>query len=754
MRAPGTGAPSAHAARSVSCLLFTALGCAPTDEPVAKACPELAPLWTLTQGDGGLSGLGDPAGVAFGPDGLIYVANADGSGLAAFHPDGTPAGPAVTAPASTALVRSGDGLVSAGPDGLVRWQLAAGGTGGALPAKLVAGPVTDLWSDGDVLLASRPDGVVRLELETLATAEALPGVVVERLGGRVSAAGVEFVGATADGVVWGQLGADARVLGTTPLEAVDGVALSPGGLVAATAGCNDQNVYLFTPTRCGAEPGCTPTLGLATPLLPVGVVAECPGTTNHPQWGEAVDWEEFVFDAHPERVFPSALAFQDDDTLVVTARHGQSVSFLRREGASWRLAETFQEAPPALLYELGPRDYFGPFRPYAELRGAAAVTLSGTRVAVVSQVANTLRVLDGAAELAHRQAGEGGVEGLAGAYTLALGGADRASVLVAGRLDDGLGVFRRSGASFTEAPRWIPAPPLPCPAGSACPPRRQMLRVSAAHAGPVVFANDYGPPGVHAFRDESGGLVHLASAEIPTCALGNPKPVLTDVIASPDDRFIYVSDFQREGSTSCVWQLSWDGESRLGVPVARRDPELAGVESMLIPRDGRSMLTTSYVASGLAVLPRDEATGALGPPTLFADERYYGVEFIVMTRDERTLYVTNPVQGTLLTIARVDGALSLQGVISTEGGTPMLDVAGVALSPSEELLAATNRVRGSLTLYQRDTGSGALTWLANVTAPSLAFANGVAFSPAGDAVFVAAAHAFTLTGWSVPCVSR
>lgn len=726
--------------------------CSASEPPcVGAEEPQLLQLWR--QGDGGLPGLASPSSAVFDAGGQqLYVGNADGSGLSVFLVDGDHLvlGPTFPAPATRALARVDRRLVSGGPDGLVSWDLSAAPSE-VPPTAIRGGAVTALWAGAEDVYAAGSQGLERVDPETLAARARVDAAADARyLDGVARDDGVRLVAAAGDELVRVVFAADGAVRATTRLAALDGVALSPDGTtIAATTGCGGQNVLLYG----GPDADAFGASGDALRELPSGVavwddaVAPCPTATDHPQWGDTVDWEEHAWDTYPERAFPSALRFVDDDTLVVATRHGAAAVVLRREAGTWTRGALYDSAPPSLLYEIGPRDYFGPFRPYAELRGQAAIAQLGTRVAVTSDLLDTARLIDlDAGQLDLAQRGQGGVDGLAGAYTLAR---DDAYLYVAGRLDDSLGVFALTDGGV-EA---VPAANLPpCDAAGDCVARHQMLRVALSHDHHTVFANDFGPPGVHAFQ-AGGATKRLASVTIPPCVDGGetPKPVLTDVTVAPNDRDVYVSDFQREGSVSCVWQLRWDG-STLERVARHDDAAFGGVETLLIPRDGASLITTSYVAGGLAVAPLDPNTGAIGAPSLYARPEYYGVEFMVMTSDQRTLFVTNPVQGLLLTVVRdpATGALTLRHVVAEEAGEAFLDVAGVALSPDERLLAVTNRVRGSVSFYQRDA-AGDPVFATRAVSPNLAFANGVTFSPNGQSVLVAAAHAFTLSSWSVPC---
>jgi 6-phosphogluconolactonase (cycloisomerase 2 family) len=328
--------------------------------------------------------------------------------------------------------------------------------------------------------------------------------------------------------------------------------------------------------------------------------------------------------------------------------------------------------------------------------------------------------------------GQYGVDGVGGVHEIDIS-PDGRHLYAAPRSQNAVGIFAIE-AGDTLSPRGA----LTLPVLGEIPGVIGTLRV--VPDGSQVLAVDTFNPLLYALdRDtECGGLQVAQIVTIPSCR--EPFPLTVAIRLGPLGRDVYLSDFQRDG-TSCLIQMRRDPESgRLADGATFYDDDfLAGVESFELTADGVDLYTGSYLASSVGHYRRDPGDGTLTVGSPVTDPMLFGAEFLILSEDERTVYVANPVGSRMLVYGRAadTGVLTFQQSVETDPAGPFLDgAAGLAVTATTLYVAA----------HHADTinvfGIGADGRLAFQSAyqdqPGLDWVHSLRLSPGGTRLFAGA----------------
>jgi 6-phosphogluconolactonase (cycloisomerase 2 family) len=297
------------------------------------------------------------------------------------------------------------------------------------------------------------------------------------------------------------------------------------------------------------------------------------------------------------------------------------------------------------------------------------------------------------------------VDGLDGPTSVVLS-ADGAYLYVASRLDDAVGVFARDAGTgrltFVEAvfDGVAGVDGLAGAYGLALSPDGGHLYVGSEDDGAVaVFSRDSGTgvlTFVEAELDGVGGVTRLGGAH--------------GVAVSPDGENVYVAAsydqavvvFDRDPATG---ELSFiDFET---------DLFLAGAEFVLVSPDGANVYTSSWYTfgGGLITFTRDLGTGLLTLIDRITDRTAYNVLSIALTADGSHMYLPSRCcgnfMGSRLVVYSRDPATGLLTLIAE----PIVSrrPSFMALSPDEKYVYVTRIDRSDVLVFSRDTTTGLLT---------------------------------------------
>lgn len=739
------GCDDGDPATSDRCLFGAICGYRPVVPACVSACGspgELAPIQSLTQGQGGLAGLAGVRDLAVTADGERVYTVGDGgivSLLLMVDDRLLPVSSTTVTGDPTRLAVLGDRLLAVGSATLA---MGLDHETGALDgdATAVGGPAGAVTVQGDtVAIAS----ATRLELydESLTLLATADGV---HAGGLVDLAfapdSVDLYGVSPEGHVAGWRRAAATLLpvallsGEAGLAAASGLAVSNDGETIFVAGFCDHDIAILERDPASGGLKYRGSAHAGDPL---------PGCDA--RGGDEGNGEDELLFEHPYRAFPTAIAVRPSDgAVILTSFLGDRASVYRADqaGGLTRTA-TLSKQPHYLDFDVETEDQISGGS-FATLRGWGRAVGVGDRVFATSRLSGTVRVVQNEATAQLVQHGDGGVDSLPAAYNLDLS-PDGRHLYVAARNHGNLAAF--AAAPDTGGLTQLATTEIPNPHPFA----RALTRVRVSPDGGQVLAVDAEFSTVEILdRDAEGGeLSHTTSIPLGPCVDRPSFPV--DVVLAPDGTSVYVADFHFEGA-SCLWHFQRDGAGVLSAAMSvRTDDVVGGVESITLSADGRHLYTAAHVGAAATRFLRDPSTGLLSEPAAIVRTDLAGAEFIALTPDERHVYVTSPMVNTLVAFARdaEDGTLTWIETLNDGGPLQITDAAGIVISPSGDTVFVAARVADSITSFRR-AADGRLTPIGRVDGlPSLDWVNGLAISPDGRHLYAAAVKASAVTALRV-----
>ena len=422
---------------------------------------------------------------------------------------------------------------------------------------------------------------------------------------------------------------------------------------------------------------------------------------------------------------PTALAITGDGRLAVAGKSlAYEVILYDIEGDTLVPSAALSGRPPVHDYSdqpfhLVPTDLPDPFyfQP-TEFRTSAALRAVGDHLYAASELSNFIASIVGARAEQFVQRGDGGITAAPGAYNVDLSG-DGKHLYVAGRTHGVIGAFAvGEGGALTE----VVAQGAPDEILDGA-----MTNVGMTKDGTQVLAVDAFLPFLNVYdrHVEAGTPTWRYRTPIPDCD-GGPA-LAVDVMLSPDDRSVYVADFQ-DKTKSCIvaWQRAADGT--LGEPVRYDDAPLAGIESIVLTRDGAHLYAASFVAASVAHYRRGDDGGltAQDPMELAA---LHGAEFLALSPDETHLYVTSPVTHRLLWFLRdADGTLTYGDTLDRDDA-PLKGAAGLAVSSDGRFIYVAARLDNAVNVFEQVESELVVHRQAITGLPGLVWANGIALTP-------------------------
>jgi len=352
--------------------------------------------------------------------------------------------------------------------------------------------------------------------------------------------------------------------------------------------------------------------------------------------------------------------------------------------------------------------------------------------------------------------GEGGVRGLGGVLQVVVS-PDGRNVYAVGPSSNALAVFARDSATGALAALEVQQDGVGNVDGIA-----YASAVAISPDGRFVYVAGAGDDAVASFsRDAASGALTFLEAQKEGTAGVEGIRYARALAISPDGAFLYASGqksdaiavFKRNTLTGWLTFVEVQHQGVLGVT------GIAEPLGLAISPDGAHLYVASGDQSAIAVFARDNATGHLAPrPSASdADLGFVGVHSIAVSPDGASVYAPRQGDDTIGIFRRdrATGALALadlvaQGVDGVEG---LYGVLWAAISPDGRRLYAASTLDYAVVAFERDPGSGALTFLEEQRGapgrPCLAFARSVVVSPDGRNVYVAGASSNAVVAFRV-----
>ncbi len=716
-----------------TCGRVEAAGCGCT--PGCNAATRLTPLQALRQRDGGVAGLQGVRGIAASPEiPDAYAAVSTSGSVVWLREVGGGAkrlGEWPVVGASAVALSPAHDLVWVGtPTGLRRFQRAKDGSLSALE-EIAGTPALGLAASSDWiatadgasvrLFRSSPDAVIPDGIDDspeVAGCLAL-AALDETLYGAAFNTDTVLVWTVAEGLL--------RLEHHTNLPGLDGPnALAVSGGRLTVAGFCDGQLAAFA---VAPGLGSLSFLGATLPLS--GEPMICPGPDD--------DWLSRAGTTRGRLERPVALAASSDGTIAV---HGLDTGselwwFAPTETGLAELAPDGggiegAKLPPATAFLGGG---WAGFTPADDSDRRALVHLAAGQGHMwlssgLTDSVSTSTSEQVSAPLVH---GEGGVHDLLGAYTLDLA-PDGRHLYVAARGLGSLGVFAVDAATGALTQLASPAVPGATGRGDAAVGHVDVVGPD----GRVVLATETGLDQLHLFERDvvTGELAHRSATTLPGCG-GAGSAFPADVLASPDGRDAYVTDFQVKDD-SCIYHLPLDG----GSPTTVVSPSLSGIETLLFSPDGRDLYAACVLSEAVVHLRRDAETGALELRGPLVHESLYGSEMMALSPSGETLWASSPITDRLVVLDRdpASGALVFRASYDASPSLPIDGAAGLVAAPDGKHLYVAARDSAAITVL--DVADGGVRLVDSVTWPGvLEFANGVRLSADGKTLYSAAVAA-------------
>jgi 6-phosphogluconolactonase (cycloisomerase 2 family) len=313
--------------------------------------------------------------------------------------------------------------------------------------------------------------------------------------------------------------------------------------------------------------------------------------------------------------------------------------------------------------------------------------------------------------------GENGVTGMNGPIDLAIS-PDGAHVYVTGVFSDSLAVFSRDAGTgeLTFVEEQVDGlggvAALDDPIAVTVSPDGAHVYVAAfapGNAAVVVFSRDAGTGALTFVESQMNGSGGVSDMTTPV-----------DVAVSPDGAHVYVAAyvddaivaFERDDLTGT---LSFLGTVSNGVGGVSG---IAETRSVVVSPDGAHVYATGVASDGVAAFSRDGGTGLLAFVGAQAGlGGMDGARTVTLSPDGLFAYVTGPGSDALTRFARNPGtgALIFEAVLfDGSGGDGLRQVRDAAIGPDGTRLFTAGFGESSIGVFDRDTGTGVLTFVDEV----------------------------------------
>jgi len=215
----------------------------------------------------------------------------------------------------------------------------------------------------------------------------------------------------------------------------------------------------------------------------------------------------------------------------------------------------------------------------------------------------------------------------------------------------------------------------------------------------------------------------VAAAVAPDGRMVYVTSVLSDAIVAFDRDLATGALTPKQGASLCV---SETGSGGLCVDGAGLD----GPTAIAISPDGRHVYVGTITSAAVTALSRDVGTGALAPVGCISESGTGGCSdgrglfdavAVAVSSDGRNVYVTgennntiaifdrNVATGALTQPAGTAGCVNDDGSDGCANGVALLSVSGVAVSPDGRHVYGAAQQSNAVTVFDRNTGTGALT---------------------------------------------
>jgi DNA-binding beta-propeller fold protein YncE len=339
--------------------------------------------------------------------------------------------------------------------------------------------------------------------------------------------------------------------------------------------------------------------------------------------------------------------------------------------------------------------------------------------------------------------GVGGVDGLAGARSLAITG-DGSRVYVAGFNDSALAVFGRNtstGALTYLETEWDGAGAVDGLGGATA--------VASNPTKGYVYAAGYDDSAVAVFAREPDGALSFLQARSSVDGLEGA----VGIAVSPDGEQVYVAGndddavvvFARDAATG---SLSYVQTKRDAGGLA---DGLAGARAVVVSPDGANVYVAGHDDNAVSMPSRNPANGALTNLGMVQDgvggvDGLGGPQGLALSPGGEHLYVASEAEDAVAIFRRdgISGTLSYAGVVrrSNTGDVALDGAYAVAISPDGKHVYVPGCYDDTVALFTRNSTTGLLTYVGRLTdgfagIDGLNGANSVAISPDGASVYVA-----------------
>ncbi len=307
--------------------------------------------------------------------------------------------------------------------------------------------------------------------------------------------------------------------------------------------------------------------------------------------------------------------------------------------------------------------------------------------------------------------------------------------------------------------------------------------IAVSPDGKSVYVASQSDSGVVSFNRNmsTGALAYEGcyTSESSGCAVDN-LPSMVDaqgVAISPDGKSVYVTSYS-EGSVNHFERNTESGALTYKDCVSSRSsgcgsgdgvPGLSGAWGVAVSPDGKSVYVAAYEREAIVSFTRNETTGSLTNEGCLAVHEVgcgagngaapgvVGATDVTVSPDGHNVYVAGGVPGTSGSLSTFDrsgtGTLTYKGCASgavtgcaENADAGLLGATGVAVSPDGKSVYVAAESSNAVARFDRDTGSGALTYegcltsaesgCATTAVAGLKGAYGVAVSPDGTSVYV------------------
>lgn len=360
----------------------------------------------------------------------------------------------------------------------------------------------------------------------------------------------------------------------------------------------------------------------------------------------------------------------------------------------------------------------------------------------------TATPLDALAFVESKTDGQGGVSGLAGAFSVAVS-PDGTSVYVGGQGDNAVAVFTRNATS-----------------GALTFVEQQVEGVGGVTGIDNVVAETVSPDGKHVYAvGISGGLAVFArnlgtgaltfvEAHFDGLAGIDGLAFARDVVVAPNGAHVYVAGladdaiaiFSRDDETGALTFIDTVKDGVGGVN------GLDGAIALAFSADGKNLYAAGDSENAIAVFAADASTGLLSFVEVQLEgvngtSGILGISDLVVAPDGKNLYAAGVSASTVTTFGRdaVTGALTFQA--SVRDGENGIDgiggTNGIAIRPNGGEVLAVGSQDSAVVAFGRNASTGALTLHEGVFdgngAAGLGGASALAVSPDGKHVYVTGA---------------